>query len=166
MALPMFTLQPVDETYFDHAPLLFEDTWSISRPAESVWAELVSDEPLHWCRGLKTRWTSPRPFGVGTTRRAVALGAMANDTRFFTWEEGRRHSFYFTHARLPVFVSAAEDYLVEPDGPLRCRFTWRIGITPSIIGRAGTPLNKRLFHGFFRDTGRYFDAAHPVPTHQ
>ncbi|MFH8658215.1 hypothetical protein [Streptomyces afghaniensis] len=164
MALPMFSLKPVDETYFDHAPLRFVHTWSISRPAASVWAELVSDEPLHWCSGLKIRWTSPRPFGAGTTRRAVAMGAMANDAYFFAWEEGRRHSFYFTHGRFPLFVSAAEDYLVEPDGPHRCRFTWRVGITPSAIGRVGTPLTKRLFHGFFRDTGRYFDAEHPVPT--
>ncbi len=47
MALPMFSLEPVDETYFDHAPVRFVHTWSISRPAESVWAELVSDDPLH-----------------------------------------------------------------------------------------------------------------------
>jgi hypothetical protein len=76
----------------------------------------------------------------------------------------RRHSFYFTHIRLPLFVSAAEDYLVEHDGPDRCRFTWRVGITPNRIGRAGAPLIKLMFHSFFRDTGRYFDAARPVQT--
>jgi hypothetical protein len=38
---------------------------------------------------------------------------------------------------------------------------WRIGITPNAMGRAGTPLTKRLFHGYFRDTGRYFYATDP-----
>ncbi|MFC4471471.1 hypothetical protein ACFPH6_44485 [Streptomyces xiangluensis] len=69
-----------------------------------------------------------------------------------------------SHAPLPLFVSAAEDYPVEADGPAHCRFTWRIGITPNAMGRAGAPLTKRHFHGCFRDTGRYFDAAHSVPT--
>jgi Polyketide cyclase / dehydrase and lipid transport. len=163
MARPMFSLEPVDETYFDHAPLRFARSWSIDQPAESVWAEIVSDDALHWCRGLRAQWTSPRPFGIGATRRAVALGAMPYG-RFFIWEEGRRHSFYFTHIRLPLFVSAAEDYLVEPDGSDRCRFTWRVAITPNTIGRAGAPLMKLMFHSFFRDTGRYFAARPPRPS--
>ncbi|MEU0247308.1 hypothetical protein ABZ192_23845 [Streptomyces sp. NPDC006235] len=79
-------------------------------------------------------------------------------------EEGRRHSFYFSRARFPLFVSAGEDYLVEPDGPDHCRFTWRIGITPTAMGRAGAPLSKRLFRSYFRDTGRYFDAAQSLHT--
>ncbi|MFG2023745.1 hypothetical protein [Streptomyces sp. NPDC048825] len=69
-----------------------------------------------------------------------------------------------SRARLPLFVSAAEDYLVEADGPAHCRFTWRIGITPNAMGRAGAPLTKRLSRGCFRHTGRYFGAAHSVPT--
>ncbi|MDT0572781.1 hypothetical protein RM704_35870 [Streptomyces sp. DSM 3412] len=89
---------------------------------------------------------------------------MANDAYFFAWEEGRRHSFYFSRARFPLFVSAGEDYLVEPDGPDHCRFTWRVGITPTVMGRAGAPLSKRLFRSYFRDTGRYFDAAQSLHT--
>lgn len=164
MPLPMLALTHVDENYFDTAPLRFARSWSISRPAESVWAELVSDKPLHWCRGLAVQPTSPRPYGIGATRRAKVLRLITIDEYFFDWEEGRRYSFYFSHMNLPLFVSGAEDYLVEPEGPGRCRFTWRVGITPTAIGRTGAPLNKLLFRSFFRDTGRYFDANQTAPT--
>jgi hypothetical protein len=158
MAVP--SMVPVDESYFERAPQRFSHTWSIARPAEAVWGELVGEQPLHWCRGLRIRWTSPPPFGVGTTRNARALGGLSTSHEyFFIWEEGRRHAFYFTSGNLPVFTSLAEDYLVEPDGDDRCRFTWRVGITPSSLGKPGAPLNRLLFAGFFRDTGRYFQAA-------
>ena len=73
----MPSLEPVDESYFEHAPQRFSHTWSIAQPAENVWAELVGERPLHWCRGLRITWTSPRPFGVGTTRRANALWGLS-----------------------------------------------------------------------------------------
>jgi hypothetical protein len=154
------SLEPVDETYFDRAPQRLARTWSIAQPAEAVWGELVGERPLHWCRGLSIRWTSARPFGVGTTRQAKVLGgALTGQEHFFLWEEGRPYAFYFTTANLPVFASVAEDYTVEPDGIDRCRFTWRVGLTPTALGRPGAPLNQLLFGGFFRDTGRYFSAA-------
>lgn len=156
----MPSMLAVDESYFDRAPQRYSRTWSIAQPAEAVWAELTGDRPLHWCRGLTIAWTSPRPFAVGTTRSAKVLGGvMSGDERFFVWEEGRRYSFHFTRGNLPVFESLAEDYRVEPDGEDRCRFTWTVALTPTRLGAAGGPLNKALFNGFFRDTGRYFGAA-------
>ena len=156
----MPSLEPVDDSYFERAPQRFSHTWSIAQPAEMVWGELVGNQPLHWCRGLSVRWTSPRPFGVGTTRAVKVLGGLsAGEEHFFIWEEGRRCAFYFRYANLPVFKSLAEDYLVEPDDTGRCRLTWRIGVTPSLLGKPGTPLNKLLFASFFHDTGRYFNAA-------
>ena len=155
----MPSLEPVDESYFDQAPQRFARTWSIARPAEVVWAELVGERPLHWCRGLNIGWSSPPPFGVGATRQAKVLGLLTGEEYFFVWEEGRRYAFYFTHANLPVFPTVAEDYVVEPDGADRCRFSWRVGLTPSALGKPGAPLNKLLFSRFFQDTGRYFNAA-------
>jgi hypothetical protein len=155
----MPSLESIDESYFDRAPQRFAHTWSIARPAEAVWGELVGERPLHWCRGLNIRWTSPPPFGVGTTRQAKVLGLLIGQEYFFAWEEGRRYAFYFTHANLPVLTTVAEDYVVEPDGADRCRFTWRVGLTPSALGKPGAPFNKLLFRRFFQDTGRHFDAA-------
>lgn len=155
----MAVLEPVDEAYFERAPQLFVHTWSIAQSVEKVWAELVGDHPLHWVRGLRLRWTSPRPFGVGTTRQAKVMGGlMTIDEHFFLWEEGRRCAFYVTRTNIPIFKAFAEDYVVEPDDAGGCRFTWRIAATPSTLGRPGAPLNKVMADRTFADTGRYFHA--------
>jgi hypothetical protein len=78
---------------------------------------------------------------------------------FFIWEEGRRYAFYGTKASTPVFRRLAEDYLVEPDGPDRCRFTWTAALEPTPLGRLGGPLNGLLFKNLFADTRRYFKAT-------
>ena len=153
-----FNLRPIDETFFETAPQVFVDTFDIAKPASEVWAELTADGALSFCRSLRgARWTSPRPFGVGTTRTMPALyGLLVIDERYFRWEEGRRHSFYVERANLPMFTSLAEDYLVEPTGPDVCRFTWTIAANPTVLGRLGAPLNTSIVEGIFRDTRRHF----------
>jgi Polyketide cyclase / dehydrase and lipid transport len=155
------SLDPVDERYFDYAPQRFAHTWSIAQPIEAVWADLVADRPLDWCRGLRISWTSPRPLGVGSTRHIKGMGGLSTgDDYFFIWEEGRRQAFYAARANgVPLFTSLAQEYTVEPDGRERCRFTWRVAATPSTLGRPIARLNKLLFAGLFRQTGRYFKAT-------
>ena len=135
----MAALQIVDQRFFESAPIRYSHRWSIGRPPSEVWAELVGDRPLHWCRGLTVNWTSPRPFSVETTRQAKILGVLKVREFFFAWEEGRRYTFYATEANLPLFHRVAEDYIVEPDGPNRCTFTWKIALAPTLIGKAGEP---------------------------
>jgi hypothetical protein len=95
----MFTLQPCDASTFENAPTIFRDAMEIARPAPAVWSELVADRALGWCRALAgAEWTSPRPFGVGTTRNMRVAGALVIRENFFRWEEGRRKSFYVVEA--------------------------------------------------------------------
>jgi hypothetical protein len=126
--VPRFKLQPVDETFFADAPKRFVGTFEIGRPASEVWAELVVDGALSFCRSLRgAKWTSPRPFGVGTTRTMPALfGALVVDERYFVWEEGRRQAFCVERASLPLFRRFAEDYLVEGTAPTTSRCAWAI----------------------------------------
>lgn len=152
-------LQPADESFFSSAPERYSRTFAIARPAHEVWAGLVSDRPLDWCRPLSAAWTSPRPFGVGTTRQAKVFGALKVQETFFVWEEGRRQAFYVTEATLPIFRRLAEDFVVEPDGADACRFTWSVGLEPTTLAKPGRPLNAVLFKSLFRDTARHFDAT-------
>jgi len=155
-----FALEPADESFLSSAPVRFSDTFEIPRPAEDVWREIVSDNALGWCRLLSIRWTSPRPFGVGTTRQATIMrGASKVQELYFIWEEGRRNTFYVTEASAPLFRRLAEDYVVEPDGPSRCRFTWTIALEPTLLGRLGGPMNGLIFNSLFSDTRRHFNAA-------
>jgi hypothetical protein len=135
-----------------------QEAFAVSRPAAAVWADLTNDNPLSWCRILRRiTWTSPRPFGVGTTRTASALGG-ANVLRehFFRWEEGRRHSFYVIEASAPLFRHFAEDYLVEPTGEDSCVFTWTIAAEPRPLARPAAPLNRALLRSLFRDTRKHY----------
>lgn len=153
-------LQPVDESFFTSAPERYSDTFAIARPAEHVWADLEADKPLAWIRGLSLSWTSERPFGVGTTRQAASLGgAMKLKERYFIWEDGHRQAFYVTHANLPLFKRFAEDYVVEPDGAGRCRFTWTFALEPTALGRPGAPLNGFVFRRMFSETRRHYGAS-------
>jgi len=150
-------LQPVDESFFDSAPTRIARTWSINRPAAQVWQELAADRPLDWCRGLSVRWTSARPFSVGTTRQAKVLGGVLTvQEHFFIWDEGRRYAFYVTSANAPLFKSLAEDYIVEPTGADSCTFTWKVAAAPTTIGKPGAPVTGVLFSSFYKDTERHY----------
>jgi hypothetical protein len=155
---PWFKCQPVDETFFAEAPMRLRAGFEIPRPAAAVWADLTGESPLHWCRILNdVSWTSPRPFGVGTTREVKALGG-ANKLRehYFLWEEGRRHCFYVVETTAPIITSLAEDYFVEPKGEDACRFTWTIAVRPSALGRPGGPVNRAILKTLFTDTAKFY----------
>lgn len=154
------TLEPAEESFLTTAPVRYRDTFAIARPAEHVWRELVSETPLHWCRALSIRWTGERPLGVGSTRQAKVLGgASTAQEHFFIWEEGRRHTFSVTELTAPAFRRIVEDYVIEPDGPDRCRLTWTAAFEPTLLGRLTAPLNALLFKSLFADTRRHFNAG-------
>jgi hypothetical protein len=156
-----FSLQPVDETFFDTAPIVLRDAFEVPMAAPELWDELTKDHPLGWCQIIDgITWTSDRPFGVGTTRRVTALkGLNVLDERFFRWQEGSRKSFYAFKASGPLFKRFAEDYLLEPTGEDSCRFTWTVAYEPSLLGKAGTPINKRILGSLFADTRKHFNLA-------
>lgn len=163
--MPWFKCKPVDETFFESAPMRLAGGFEIAKPAAEVWAELTADDALHWCRILQdVRWTSPRPFGVGTTREVKALwGANLLRERYFRWDEGRRHSFYVEESSGPLFRSLAEDYLVEPRGEDACRFVWTIAVEPTLLGRAGTPVNRAILKTLLTDTARHYGLGQAEP---
>ena len=152
-----FSLRPVGEDFFETAPLLLKESFEISLGAEAVWSDLTSESPLAWCRILRgVDWTSPRPFGVGATRTARAVGGLVIHERFFRWEEGRRYSFFVEQASVPLFRRFAEDYLVEPTSESSCRFTWTIAIEPQAVVGIAAGAGKPMLKTAFRDTRRHY----------
>ena len=155
------SLDAVDESFFTSAPQVYRYPVELSVPPERVWESLVSDASLaDWGLGVKLRWTSPRPFGIGTTREVVLpLGSMTVRERFFLWEEGTRYAFYVESANRRVVTKFAEDYLVEKT-PAGSRFTWTIAIEPAprfrALVAAGGPINKIAFGQTARAAKGYF----------
>jgi hypothetical protein len=155
--VPSFSLAPVGEEFLESAPTQLRAVFYIPRTAAAVWAELTGDQPLHWCRMIKSvTWTTPRPFGVGTRCTVHALaGTNVLDEYYFRWDDGHRHSFYAERSNTPMFKRFAEDHLVEPTSPTSCRFEWTIALEGR-GKRLTTPANRLLLGTLFRDTRRHY----------
>lgn len=151
-----------DPSTFTEASELFRYPARFAASPERVWASLASDASLSaWGLGVQSlRWTSPRPFGVGTTREVVLpLRAMTIREEFTRWDEGRGYAFYVREANRPGLRSFAENYELEPDGD-GTLFTWTIALEPAprfaSLLRALRPANRRMFGQLVRGGARYF----------
>jgi hypothetical protein len=124
-----YPLEHADDEFISTAPHVFRYQKRFAATPEQVWATMTSDESMAaWGPPIKkVTWTSPRPFGVGTTREVVVGGSLRE--RYYLWDEGRRNAFYVYEASLPIFKRFAEDYVVEPVGA-ETLFTWTVAIEP------------------------------------
>lgn len=114
----------------------------------------------------KVTWTSPEPFGVGTTR--VISGPAGRITEeFFAWEDGKRMSFRFTSGRFPLVVAFAEDYELIPTSDTECELIWRyafegapgagvlVGVGAGLFGAAAARSIRNLAKYMARHRSRY-----------
>jgi hypothetical protein len=162
-----YDLHPADETFFATAPVVHRYPVKLPVSPRRVWESIASDESMQAWKALRVprlTWTSPRPFGVDTTREVVLpLGAMTVRERFFRWDEGKGYSFYVESANRPVLNRFAEDYVIEPDGA-GALLTWTIAIEArrgvAALLRLLDPVNKRGFAVVGRAAKQYF-ATHP-----
>lgn len=91
-------------------------------PAPAVWAALLDANAwTEWLTITDVTWTSPQPYGVGTTR-TVEVGGMVIEEVFFLWEEGRRMAFYFDKTTLPISAGVEDYHVVETPGG--CELHW------------------------------------------
>jgi hypothetical protein len=148
-------LEPFDVDFFDSAPQRRSYVLDLPVSPERVWRGLSASNPLWWCRLLSSvEYTSPRPFGVGTTRTAALLGVLRLREVFIRWEEGRRQSFLVDRANLPLFRRFGEDYLVERSAE-GSRLTWTFAYESGL--KVGDRLNVLVFDSLVADTRRHFD---------
>ncbi len=109
-------LRPTDQSIFQTAPDVHAFGVELAGRSERVWESLASDEslagwPMGPGLGLHLRWTSPRPFGVGTTRDVtLPLRSVTLRERFFRWDPGYGYSFYAEQANRPGLEAFAENY--------------------------------------------------------
>ncbi len=77
----------------------------------------------------KVEWTSPRPYGVGTTRTVTLTGGLEVYEEFTHWEPGRELSFFFLGSSEPIWKRFGEHYLVEATDQ-GCRLQWTVAYEP------------------------------------
>ena len=155
-----FDMAATDEDFIHQAPRRVGLTVDVARPAHVVWDDLVADDPMTYCRIIsRIDWTSPRPFKTGTTRTVRVLGGLfVFDESYVRWEDGRRKGFVGVRSNLPLTRRFAEDYLVEPVGDDRCRFTWTAVWEPTALGRPLEPVTHALFSSLVPDIRHHFTA--------
>jgi hypothetical protein len=139
-------LRPVGIEYLGTAPV--RATLRQAIPASAAATFRSFEDPDSWPVWFdaldSVTWTSPPPFGVGTTRDvAVRMGTISE--RFFAWEDGRRISFHFTETNVPVFGAFCEDYEVVPTGDGECVLVWRYGFECRSAFRLVQPLVAVVF---------------------
>ena len=124
----MRPLRTVGAEYLDTAPVREKLTQAIPASAKATFASLEDADawPVWLVPINQVEWTSPKPFGVGTTRTVTGQPGAIEEV-FFDWEDGVRMSFHFSATDKPVFAAFAEDYLVTPTGEDTCTLTWRYG---------------------------------------
>ena len=119
------------DDFLEAAPFRYVNTVDLPVAPERMWVALTADDTLVSWSPLVTgvRWTTPRPFGVGTTREVTIFRLLTSRERYYRWDEGRRKTFTAVELSLPGLRRLAEDYVVEPT-PDGSRFIWTVVLEP------------------------------------
>jgi len=130
--LPFIPCQEVDLAWMATAPARFENEVDLPVSAERLF-ELFADPDTwsRWATGIgRVEWTSPPPFGPGTTRTVTFWGGMKVYEDFFCYDAPRQMAFSFYGTTERVWTSFAEHYQVTPteDG---CRLRWTVAYEPA-----------------------------------
>jgi len=128
--MKMHPLEPAGEDLLQRTPAhsVAEREYPIA--ADRLFALFEAAET--WCEFFpvirKAEWTSPRPFGVGTTRRVTVIGGVVLDEVFWAWKPGSRMGFAITAASNRSLEGLVELYDILPLDGERCKLRWEMGI--------------------------------------
>ena len=129
----------------------FRVAGTIRRPVEEVWAILGDPEnaPKWSLQTVAEELTSPRPIGVGTTRRAVVKaprgGTMENHAVCTEYEPPRRIAWQTTSAAVPFHVVVD---LSPMDSGTRIKSEWTLQLTGPM--RLAAPLVGAIFRRYIQ----------------
>jgi len=117
---------------FTEARYRYSNTVELPVSPEQLFA--IFEDPGSWSRWATgighVEWTSPKPFGPGTTRTVTFWGGMKVYEDFFDYDPPRTMAFHFYGTSEAVWVAFGEHYTVEAI-PTGCRFTWQVAYEPT-----------------------------------
>lgn len=144
---PSFPLEPADDTFLNTTDRRYTHIVDIPASRAQVWGTLTADDALvSWSPVITSaHWTSPRPFGAGTTRQVTLGGALRLDERFYRWEEQSRMTFTVDSASVPGLRRFAEDLTLLSLGTAT-RLVWTFALEGNPLLRpvlaATSPVNR------------------------
>lgn len=141
--LPYYSCERFDESFYDTAPVRFVNHVTLPVTPEQLF-EIFEDADswTKWVPGIAgVEWTSPKPFGVGTTRTVRFVGGMEVYEDFTAWKTGKEMAFLFTGITQKIWSQFGEHYAVTDLGEGRCHLTWTVAYEPlGVFGKMHKPL--------------------------
>ncbi|HEU4975550.1 MAG TPA: SRPBCC family protein [Baekduia sp.] len=123
-----YDLRPIDDRFFEDAPLVVPATVELEAAPERVWEALGSDRMWSWVPALdRLRWVTPH--GPGAIRLLRIAQLVTVEEEFYRWEPARRATFRVTRQSRRVLNALAEDFLLEPTAT-GTRLTWTMALEP------------------------------------
>ena len=122
----MYPCRPVGIEFCDTARHRFVTEVVVRATPEQIFEVFENpDSWVVWALPIRrVEWTSPPPFGVGTTRTVTMTRGLVGKEEFIAWERGRRMAFRFTGASMDAITAFAEDYRLSDAGGGRTRVRW------------------------------------------
>jgi hypothetical protein len=155
-----FPCRRIDMRFFETATIRFTNSIEINATPQRIFDIFEDGEswPV-WAPVIrKVTWTSPKPFGVGTTRSVDTQGDITGYEEFIAWEHGKRMAFRFNESSKPGMDAFGEDYIVETTAN-GCRVTWTVAMSPTGISRVVMPVfkpvMKLVFGKFLKNLKKY-----------
>ncbi|MEE4022316.1 SRPBCC family protein [Gordonia sp. PKS22-38] len=165
-----YPLESIDLEFFDSAPVTYVIDVNLPVSPARAWAELTRHNTLDWCRAIKSiEFTSPAPYGVGTTRKASLGPGLALSEHFFVWDENSetgeyRNAFHAVSASTPGVKRFGELTEIRP-ADVGCRLVWSFALELSTSAKAVTafsgPTAASVFKTVETDTIRHFAKLSP-----
>jgi len=162
MSKKRYKMEHTDASFFDSAPVRFDNSVTIPVPADVLWNILEDDHSWTVWAGVinHVEWTSPKPFGLGTTRTVtMASGLMTGWETFIAWEAGKRMGFCFTEATMDGIARFAEDWQVTANSANSCCVRWVMCMDPKGVNRyiikAFAPIMTLTFKHYLKNLSRY-----------
>lgn len=161
-----YPCEPVTASFPDTAPTQMVASVDIAATPAEVWTAL--EDAAAWPRWVavikNVEWTSPRPFGIGTTRTVRMSGNMTAYEEFTEWELHSRMAFRFNEASMKGVSAFAERYSLEELASGSTRLTWVMAMQPSgvsklIVGAMRLP-GQLLLARMLRRLGRLVESEY------
>lgn len=132
----MPTCRPETVAFTATAPLRISASRTIAASPDRIFAALAdAGSWARWFPGLReARWTSPRPYGVGSSRE-VRVGPLTVAEEFIAWEPGQRFAFTFVSTNLPGTRAGVELVELIDLGDGRTRVAYTMAIEPLGVPR-------------------------------
>ena len=143
----MYPCERVELSFIQSAPFRFSNSVDLAITPEQLFEVLAdADSWPRWAKVItKVTWTSPEPYGVGTTRTVDMRGGLTGDEEFLAWEPYTYLAFRFNSCSNKAVAAFAEEYRVV-ETPGGCRLTWTMAQKPNGPARFGLVLGGPLMN--------------------